>query len=81
MVNNPFINYSIYYKEFFAKFAPSIKNSFTINNGYYPIGDTNSRPLLNNHKMGYQYYDTDLKKTILWNGTAWVNMDGTALAE
>ena len=30
---------------------------------------------------GFEYYDSTLKKKILWNGTAWVNMDGTALAE
>ena len=28
---------------------------------------------------GFEYYDTTLKKKILWNGTTWVNMDGTAL--
>ena len=28
---------------------------------------------------GFTIYDTALKKKILWNGTAWVNMDGTAL--
>ena len=25
-------------------------------------------------------YDSTLKKCILWNGTAWVNLDGTALS-
>lgn len=28
---------------------------------------------------GYLYFDTDLKKMILWNGSAWTNIDGTAL--
>lgn len=40
-------------------------------------GTTNDRP--NIKEEGRTYYDTDLKKMILWNGTAWVNMDGTAL--
>lgn len=28
---------------------------------------------------GFQYYDTTLHKYVLWNGTAWVNLDGTPL--
>lgn len=40
-------------------------------------GTTNDRPTIK--EEGRTYYDTDLKKMILWNGTAWVNMDGTAL--
>lgn len=43
-------------------------------------GDTASRPALTSADAGFQYYDSTLKKSILWNGTAWVNMDGTALA-
>lgn len=43
-------------------------------------GDTASRPALISADAGFQYYDSTLKKSILWNGTAWVNMDGTALA-
>lgn len=31
-------------------------------------------------KEGFDVYDTTLKKKILWNGTAWVNLDGTSLA-
>lgn len=30
---------------------------------------------------GQVLYDSDLKKQKLWNGTAWVNLDGTALTE
>ena len=30
---------------------------------------------------GFEYYDTTLKKKVLWNGTAWVNMDGSSLGE
>lgn len=37
-----------------------------------------SRP--NYIKEGYSCYDTTLKKYILWNGTTWVNMDGSELS-
>lgn len=42
-------------------------------------GSTDQRPSLTNTDAGFQFYDNVLKKTILWNGTAWVNLDGTAL--
>lgn len=38
---------------------------------------TAERPLANE---GTVIYDSTLKKCILYNGTAWVNLDGTALA-
>ena len=34
---------------------------------------------LNAQYAGVTAFDTDRKKEILWNGTAWVNMNGTAL--
>lgn len=40
-------------------------------------GTTAQRPT--GVKEGYQYYDTTLKKYIVWNGTEWTNMDGTTL--
>lgn len=43
-------------------------------------GTTNNRPTLLNSDEGFEYYDTTLKKKILWNGINWVNVDGTALA-
>ena len=48
----------------------------------YPIntkGSTNQRPTLSSTDDGFEYYDTTLKKKVLWNGTAWVNMDGSSL--
>lgn len=42
-------------------------------------GTTNNRPILLNKDEGHEYYDTTLKKKILWNGINWVNVDGTAL--
>ena len=42
-------------------------------------GDTASRPSLTSYDAGFQYYDSTLKKSILWNGREWTNMDGTPL--
>lgn len=44
------------------------------------IGSTPYRPNLTNDGEGFTFYDATLKKMILWNGTTWVNMDGTALS-
>lgn len=44
-------------------------------------GITANRPTgLATYNLGFQYYDTTLKKYICWNGTEWVNMDGTSLS-
>lgn len=43
------------------------------------IGTTALRPTDAN--IGYLYYDTTLKKYIVWNGTEWTNMDGSSLEE
>lgn len=40
-------------------------------------GTTEERPTPLLGDSGFQYYDTTLKKYICWNGTAWMNMDGT----
>ena len=45
------------------------------------IGTSSERPNLTNLDEGFEYYDTTLKKKILWNGTAWVNIEGTELAQ
>lgn len=42
-------------------------------------GTSSERPTLTSTNAGFVYYDTTLKKKILWNGTAWVNMDGINL--
>ena len=65
--------------------VPTIENKITdlsdkINN-LNPKGDTDSRPTLLDTDEGFEYYDTTLKKKILWNGTAWVNLDGTELEQ
>ena len=43
-------------------------------------GDSGSRPILSLLDEGFEYYDSTLKKKILWNGNAWVNLDGTELS-
>ena len=48
---------------------------------YCSKGTTNQRPTLISTDEGFEYYDITLKKKILWNGTAWVNMDGSSLGE
>ena len=43
-------------------------------------GTTAQRPAaLVSSDSGFTYYDGTLKKMILWNGTTWVNMDGSTL--
>ena len=58
-----------------------VVNNRFIMTGLNTKGDTNSRPVLSTDDESYEYYDTTLKKKILWNGTAWVNIDGTELAQ
>ena len=45
----------------------------------YMIGKGDSRPVLTSTDDGYMFFDTTLKKYIVWNGTSWVNMDGSKL--
>lgn len=56
-----------------------IFNNKFVMTGLNTKGDSNSRPTLTADDEGYEYYDTTLKKKVLWNGTAWVNVDGTQL--
>lgn len=43
-------------------------------------GPTTNRPSSYLMNAGNKYYDTDLNKYVLWNGTSWVNVDGSALS-
>ena len=47
---------------------------------YLNKGTTANRPSANVVGAGFTYFDTDLGKMIVSNGTSWVNMDGTALS-
>ena len=42
-------------------------------------GSTSERPSLGSWVSGLEYYDSTLKKMILWNGSDWVNIDGSTL--
>lgn len=42
-------------------------------------GTTSARPTLALVSAGFKYYDTTLNKYIMSNGTAWTNLDGSAL--
>lgn len=42
-------------------------------------GLTSERPILKVDDDGYPFYDRVLKKYIVWDGTEWVNFDGTPL--
>lgn len=43
------------------------------------IGSSSERPTLHVQLKGFEYYDTTLSKKIMWNGSAWVNVDGSSL--
>lgn len=44
------------------------------------VGTTTDRPSASSVDAGFIYFDTDLGKMIVSNGTDWVNMDGVALS-
>ena len=48
--------------------------------GVLRSGATADRPASSSIYTGFQYWDTTLGKMIAWNGSAWVNLDGTALS-
>ena len=48
-------------------------------NSFDNFGSTAKRPSLTINEEGFEYYDSTLKKKILWNGTEWTNIDGTSL--
>lgn len=59
------------------KFNPSIGKFVSTDK---IAGTSSERPNLTNLDEGFEYYDTTLKKKIIWNGTTWVNFDGTELS-
>ena len=81
----------IYNNKFFNFSASARKIVFNnplnlIDVGSIPkAGKTTNRPALQSDyyfggAIGTTYFDTDIGKMIVWNGTAWVNMDGSALS-
>ena len=61
-------------KEFFVWDGTKWVVALNINS---KVGETSQRP--QNIPIGFEYYDTTLKKYIVWNGAEWTNMDGTTL--
>lgn len=45
----------------------------------YRSSKSSARPTLALVSAGFKYYDTTLNKYIMSNGTAWTNLDGSAL--
>lgn len=50
----------------------------TLHNITQISGNTSSRPTKGLYS-GFIYYDIDLNKNIVWNGSIWTNIDGTSL--
>lgn len=84
---------SFYGNKLKAGFAPSYKdeinplfflNGHVVDSQGFPEylirGKSYNRPTLTENHAGAEYYDTGLKKKILWNGTEWTNVDGTTLS-
>lgn len=44
------------------------------------LSNNTYRPSLRLEDEGFEYYDITLKKKILWEGSKWVNLDGTVLS-
>ena len=55
------------------------KKDCTFETPFVKSGATTSRPSASAVGAGFTYFDTDLGKMIVSNGTDWVNMDGTSL--
>lgn len=44
-------------------------------------GSSEQRPVLSSSSIGYRYYDSSIKQTIVWNGEEWCNEDMTLLSK
>lgn len=55
------------------------KKDCTFETSFPKSGATAARPSASAVGVGFTYFDTDLGKMVVSNGTDWVNMDGTAL--
>jgi hypothetical protein len=64
------------YVEAEAGFYENVSMSKLLTIGRYTTAERPTEPF-----EGSIIYDSTLQKCILWNGTAWVNLDGTSLGE
>lgn len=80
----PYIRFAKTYSSFVDFYVDDIVISWLSMDGFSSTnhrGTTANRPSLNSGDSGFTYFDTDFGKMIVWNGTAWVNMDGSALSQ
>lgn len=64
-----------YFRRLIIKYLPTRLNL------HLQKGGTINRPILETGETGFLFFDTTLKKYIVWNGTEWTNMDGSSLGE
>jgi hypothetical protein len=69
-------NESISFKEIINESINIILNQINLIKGK---GTSLERPILSELDDGGLFYDTSVKKYICWDGTKWVNMDGSEL--
>lgn len=75
---------SVCYSSISNKIAVYQDNARWMSDDFAPIdvlrrGHSSERPSLYTSNYGFEYYDRTLKKKILWNGTDWVNLNGSPL--
>lgn len=64
---------------YFKPVKPNFVDALGFSANLVHRGTTEQRPTPTASDEGFEYYDSTLKKKILWNGTKWVNIDGTEL--
>ena len=69
-------NESISFKEIINKSINIVLNQINLIKGK---GTSLERPILSELDDGGLFYDTSVKKYICWDGTKWINMDGSEL--
>lgn len=64
-----------------VKFGPTESGYMPVEyvNSYNTMGTFDQKPTLTINNIGFEYYDTTNKRKIMWNGTEWTNLDGSAL--
>lgn len=65
---------------YYKPVKPNFVDALGFNANLAHRGTTEQRPTPTASDEGFEYYDSTLKKKILWNGTKWVNLDGTELS-
>lgn len=50
-----------------------------LNSAYLNTNTSAMRPNLDNNDIGYSMFDTTLNKLIIWNGSGWVDVNGTTI--